>query len=176
MGDALALKGREAYERGEFENAMEAFIAAHDESRQSGDQRGEATALMHMGVTHQRMERPAEAQQAYEEALALFEVLDDDEGRATVLGNMATLLKRQGSTARAESLLEQAADLFGKVGKQDYQADTLRLLAQLQLRRGAWFECLVTYYSAMELMPNLTGTQIVLQRMSKIFLQLMGIQ
>jgi tetratricopeptide (TPR) repeat protein len=176
MGEALAGQGREAYERGDFESAMQAFNAARDESRQNGDQRGEATALMHIGVTHQRMARSAEAQQAYEEALALFEVLDDDEGRATVLGNMATLLRRKGSTARAESLLEQAADLFGKVGKHDYQADTLRLLAQIQLRRGAWLECLVTYNRAMTLMPNLTGTQKVLQRMSKIFLQMTGIQ
>lgn len=169
-------QGRIAYDRGEYETAVTAFSSALEVCRQWGDVRGEASALMDLGVTHQRMDNLADAQQAYEEALGLFEQIGDDAGKAMVMGNLATLKKRRGAADEAEGLLQQAADMFYQLGKDDYEADTLRLLARIQLQRFAWLDALITYNRAMSRMEELTGLQKLLRTLSNFFLRTIGVQ
>lgn len=176
MGEKIAERGRRAYDRGEYETAVAAFSETRSVWRQLGDKRGEASALVDLGVAHQRMGNLADAQMAYEEALVLFEELGDDDGRATVMGNLATLMRRRGAADQAESLLQQAADMFYQLGKEDYEADTLRLLAQVQMQRGGWLDSLITYNRAMSRMERLTPLQSFLRLLSNLFLRIIGVR
>nr|MBA3531634.1 tetratricopeptide repeat protein [Ardenticatenales bacterium] len=86
MAEKSADKGNKAFDRGEYETAVAAFSETREVWRQLGDTRGEASALVDLGVAHQKMGNLADAQEAYEEGLRLYEQLGDDEGRATVMG------------------------------------------------------------------------------------------
>ncbi len=176
MGEQLMEEGRRAYDRGEYETAVAAFGATRDVWRTMGDKRGEATALLDLGVAHQRMGNLADAQAAYEEARTLFEQIGDDTGRAKVLGNLAVLMRRRGAADQAESLLQEAADTFYTLGKEDYETDTLKLLAQVQLQRGAWMDALISYNRAISRQPGLTGKQKTIQLLSGILMRILGIQ
>lgn len=176
MGEQLSEEGRRAYDRGEYETAVAAFSETRDVWRSLGDARGEASALLDMGVAHQRMGNLADAQAAYEEALILFEQLGDDSGKAKVLGNLAMLMKRRGAADQAESLLQQAADMFYTLGKEDYESDTLKVLAQVQLQRGGWMDALISYNRAISRQPNRTGKQKTIQFLTGIFMRILGVQ
>lgn len=168
--------GPKAHDRSEYETAVAAFSETREVWRQLGDRRGEASALMDLGVAHQRMGNLADAQLAYEEALELFDAMGDDTGKATVMGNLATLMKRRGAADQAEALLQKAADMFYELGKDDYEADTLRLLAQVQLQRGAYLDSLMTYNRALARMSQLTGAQKFLRALIKVFLGIIGVR
>lgn len=176
MGEQLSEEGRRAYDRGEYETAVAAFGATRDVWRTMGDKRGEASALLDLGVAHQRMGNLADAQAAYEEARTLFEQIGDDTGRAKVLGNLAMLMKRRGAADQAESLLQEAADTFYTLGKEDYEADTLKVLAQVQLQRGAWMDALISYNRAISRQPNRTGKQKTIQFLMGFLMRVLGIQ
>ena len=169
-------RGREAYNRGEYETAVAAFSSARDVCMQWGDKHGEASALMDLGVTHQRIGNLGDAQLAYENALELFEELGNDAGKATVMGNLATLYKRLGAADQAIPLLQKAADMFYTLGKDDYEADTLRVLAQVQLQQGEWLDAVISYNRAISKMKHLTTTQKILQTLSSFSLRILGVQ
>lgn len=175
MGDRIE-QGRQAYDRGEYETAVAAFSSHRDVCRQWGDKRGEASALMDLGVTHQRMDNLADAQLAYEQALEIFNELDDTNGKAMVMGNLATLMKRQGAASEAEPLLQKSADMFYQLGKDSYEADTLRLLAIIQLKRGAFLDSIISYNRAMSRMDVLSMSQKVLRLLSNFLLRALGVQ
>lgn len=176
MAEQLTAEGRHAYDRGEYETAVAAFSATRDVWRQMGDARGEAGALMDMGVAHQRMGNLADAQAAYEESLILFEQLGDNSGKAKVLGNLAMLMKRRGAADQAESLLQQAADLFYALGNEEYEADTLRVLAQVQLQRGQWMDALISYNRALSRQPQRTLRQKTMQALMGLVMRITGIR
>lgn len=176
MGEQIAEQARAAYDRGEYETAVTAFSETREVWRQLGDRRGEAIALMDLGVAHQRMGNLADAQLSYEEAMELFDALEDNEGRAMVMGNLATLMKRRGAADQAMDLLQKAADMFYELGKEEYESDTLRLLAQVQLQKGQWLEAIITYERAMARMESLKGSQKLLRLLIRLFLRIVGVR
>lgn len=177
MGETIRTRERdaiEAYDRGEYETAVAAFMETRQVWQQLGDPRGEASALSDLGVAHQKMGNWADAQHAYQEALALYQTLDDPQGEAVVMGNLATLLKRRGAADQAESLLKEAVEMFYALGKRDHEADSLRMLAQLQLQRGGWLDALLSYHRAMSRMEQLSGSQRLLRLLTTLFLRIVG--
>jgi tetratricopeptide (TPR) repeat protein len=176
MSEPLAEEGRRAYDRGEYETAIAAFSATRDWARSMQDPRGEASALMDMGVAHQRMGNLADAQASYEEALILYEQFGDDTGKAKTLGNLAMLMKRRGAADQAESLLQQAADLFYTLGKEEYEADTLKVLTQVQLQRAKWMDALISYNRALACLPQHTMRQKLILSMTGMVMKILGIQ
>ncbi len=168
--------GRAAYDRGEYDTAVEAFEEMRLLWQQAGDKRGEARALSDLGVAQQKMGNLADAHQAYEEALALYEAIDDEQGKAVVMGNLATLMRLRGATDQAESLLQEAADLFSTQDDREREAATLRLLARLQLRRGVWLDALLNYNRALDHMGRLTSRQKLLRGLTHLFLRIIGVR
>lgn len=165
-----------AYDRNEYDTAVAAFGSARDVCQQWGDKHGEASALMDLGVTHQRFGNWADAKLAYEDALELFEDIEDETGKATAMNNLAALYKRLGAGEQSIPQLEKAVEMFDILAKDEYQADTLRILSQVQLQQGEWLDAIISYHRALSRMANLTTSQGILQTSSSIVLRVLGVQ
>lgn len=169
-------QNHQAYNRNEYDTAVAAFGSARDVCQQWGDQHGEASALMDLGVTHQRFGNWADAKLAYEDALELFEEINDDRGKATAMNNLAALYKRLGAGEQSIPQLEKAVEMFDILGKDEYQADTLRILSQVQLQQGEWLDAIISHHRALSRMVNLTTSQSLLQTINSIVLRVLGVR
>ncbi len=167
---------RHAYDRNEYDTAVAAFSSARDVCQQWGDKHGEASALMDLGVTHQRFGNWADAKLAYEDALSLFEDIQDETGKATAMNNLAALYKRLGAGEQSISQLKKAVEMFDILGKDEYQADTLHVLSHVQWQQGEWLDAIISYHRGLSLLPNPTTSQGLLLTTSSVALRVLGVQ
>ncbi|MDH4208700.1 MAG: tetratricopeptide repeat protein, partial [Anaerolineae bacterium] len=82
---------------------------------------------------------------AFENALEIFQVLDDLDGRAQTLGNLGNMFRHQGDRETAVTHLKQAVDLFHQAGDPQKEAATLRLISRIRMGQARWFEALHFY-------------------------------
>jgi DNA-binding CsgD family transcriptional regulator len=120
---SLLWAGRDYERTGAYANA------ALELARSLGDQRLIAQTLNRIGNWHMNRDRLAEAQQCHEQALALFETLDDERGRAETLDllGMAT----SSDPRRSANYYAQAIPLLRKLD------DRQRLVNGLLMRMVA---------------------------------------
>lgn len=86
-------------------------------ARRSGDPLRLAHAIRHLGDTHRRARRLAEAEACYDEALALYAAKDEPPtlAYANALRPMAILKEALGETGEALHLWQQAKALYAAV-------------------------------------------------------------
>jgi tetratricopeptide (TPR) repeat protein len=126
--------------RGHWHDESEVLTAALAAARRLGDQRKQAFAHLHRGVTHGRFGRHAEAEDDLRLALTLYRASDDTVGQAYVHRQFAWLLDRRGSVTEALSHAERALELFGAAEHEAGQATALNAVG--------WFHTLLGEHTA----------------------------
>ena len=107
-------------------------------ARQSGDPLLVAHAIRHLGDTHRRARRLAEAEACYDEALALYAAEDEPPALdyANALRPMAILKEALGETGEARQLWQQAKSLYAAVPVAAGVAECDENLARLPASHG----------------------------------------
>ncbi|WP_103342762.1 AfsR/SARP family transcriptional regulator [Amycolatopsis sp. CA-126428] len=98
--------------RGYWQDEIEALTAALAAARRLGDERKQAFAHLHLGGTHGRFGRDAEAANDVQAALALYAASGDVVGQAYAHRQSAWLLDRQGDATSALVHAERALEWF----------------------------------------------------------------
>jgi DNA-binding SARP family transcriptional activator/tetratricopeptide (TPR) repeat protein len=121
--------------QGHWHDEGDVLAAALAAARRLGDERKQAFAHLHLGGTHVRFGRHAEAHADLRAALRLSGAAGDVVGRAYAHRQCAWLLDRQGRVADALAHAEQALDLFRAAGHRAGQATALNAVG--------WFRTLL---------------------------------
>ncbi|HEX8456465.1 MAG TPA: CHAT domain-containing protein [Pyrinomonadaceae bacterium] len=106
-------------------------------SEQAGYLQGQAEALLALGYKH-NLERHADALDAAQKSLKLWEGLDDREGRARAYYQIAWCLTSRFMLVEAVENYQQALALWRELKDVPQQAETITQLSYIELRRGDW--------------------------------------
>jgi tetratricopeptide (TPR) repeat protein len=118
------------------DRAIEVYRQALALYERSGDVRGEAVGLAHLGTAHLRRGRWREAQEAIDRAIAVAGPAAPPDLRGYLALCLGTVNLKRGEYARARELLNDAMRLFAAVRSGDLQLDALLSLAYLERERG----------------------------------------
>ena len=121
--------------RGHWHDESGVLTAALAAARRLGDERKQAFAHLHLGGTHVRFGKHAEARDDYQAALSLYRASEDVVGQAYAHRQFAWLLDRQGAIADALTHAEQALELFRAAEHEAGQATALNAVG--------WFHTLL---------------------------------
>ena len=98
-----------------------------------------------------RLGQLAEAERLYEEALPIYEKVQDNLGRANTLQSLGDLRRHLGQLAEAESLYKEALPLYEKVQDDQGRANTLMSMADLLILQEKGTEALLLCEEAEDL-------------------------
>ncbi|MCP4142377.1 MAG: tetratricopeptide repeat protein [Chloroflexi bacterium] len=136
--DALALseKGKEAFQKGDFEKAIQSFSDAAKNYATENKPLSAAEERNNLSVALLQAEKAEEALEAAEGTDAVFAEAGDKLKQAMALGNQAAALDELGDLDKAIALYQQSASLFAEIGEGDYQETVLKSIAAIELRSG----------------------------------------
>ena len=119
-GIARALNGlgNGASHRGDADEAERYYTEALAEFRREGDRLGEGIVLNNLGTAHLfvRMDT-AQAWQCYQEAIAIFEQLDQPRRVALTTLNLAEISRMEADYTNAQKYAQASLDYFKKTGE-----------------------------------------------------------
>ena len=94
-------------------------------ARELGDRRGEANALMHIGIAYKQLGKPRQAIEHYEQALPLLRELGDRRGEGLALGDLGLACATLAEMRQAIGYFERCLPILREVG--DRQGEGLAL-------------------------------------------------
>lgn len=142
--------GNVAFELGEYEEAVELFQEALDDTA-AGELRVErAGCLRSLGNGLQRLGRTEEALRAYEEALSLARELGDRAEEGSVLGMMGVLHAEQDAHEEAISCYRQALAIHAETGDERERAIFLGNLGNVYHAQGRNEEALACFEGSLD--------------------------
>lgn len=135
----LMEEGLQLYNEGTTESlrqAIEKFEAARQRYHEIELQKGEATALWHLGVAYEDLGDKQEALNRYNQALSLFKVVGDLSGEAATLARLGGVYDDLGDKQKALTFYEQALELLQELGNSAWEAATLIKIGTIYLVSG----------------------------------------
>lgn len=126
--DILWRLGRR-YRHGRPDQALSTYDACIRLYRETGDRKGEASALLEAGVVHREQGSLAEAHRAYAACLLIFAELDDRHMQAHALRRLAFLETDQAAIPEAITHFQQSLAILEAFGDVRWIARTLRGLS-----------------------------------------------
>jgi serine/threonine protein kinase/tetratricopeptide (TPR) repeat protein len=105
-------------------------------SREIGDQKGIAEALLWIAKMHLSQGDLVRARERFDEALAISRAVGDQRTVAYCLDNIAFLLQRKGELERSRTTFEEALAIYRTVGQKLGIQSALRGIMTAQLLRG----------------------------------------
>lgn len=171
--EALKAAGVEAFRRGDYQSAEDAFRRALAHFESAGDTAGRAEMQVNLGVLALQRGDYAGAERLLLEALEAFRRLGRRSEEAQVLGNLGTLYERRGQAGRASEYYRQAVTIFEELGEQENAQVTLAALTRLQVTHRKWLESLFTYERMLAAGQKLTLKQRVFRWLFRIMSRLM---
>ncbi len=125
---ARHLEGEALIQLSSLDEAEAAFEAAREIYVGKRHQKGEADAVVYLGIIHQYRQELAEAKTCYREAASIYSILGDNRMASRMLENQAIVMQEQGDREAAIGISREATRLLLKRG------DTLgAAVAQLNL-------------------------------------------
>ena len=101
-------KGQEAYNREQYEEALNYYQQALVVARRIGDRAGEETTLTNIGRVYYRQELYEDALESYQQALEITREVGNRAGEATTLTNIGRVYNRQGLYEQGLESYQQA--------------------------------------------------------------------
>ncbi|GAA2736261.1 BTAD domain-containing putative transcriptional regulator [Actinocorallia aurantiaca] len=142
--------------------------------RRAGSERGTAALLASLGTLHLNRRQPALSRAYLDEALALFDRLDDRHGAALCLRDLALLERLSGRDDRALELYELAMRDFDRVGDIVGRAIVLTQSVPIVDRRGEGERALARLEEALAIYRSVGysgGEARALRRLGQMLLQ-----
>jgi tetratricopeptide (TPR) repeat protein len=128
--------GKEAFESGRYQAAVEYFRAAAEEYSALGRAADAAEQSSNLSVTLLKLGRAQEALAAAIGTDEIFAAAGDVRRQGVALNNQAVAYEQLGRAEEALSAYERSSELLGKAGEKGLRAEVLKAAAGLQLRRG----------------------------------------
>lgn len=107
-------------------------------------------------------------------ALSIFQELQDTMRVAKVLGNMGGVYAALGDKEQAYNCYRQAADIFEEQGEKKLYGETLIAMGDLQVRDGKLMVGAATYEAGLEQLDKLNTSQKVLKGLLGVRNKLIG--
>jgi CHAT domain-containing protein/predicted negative regulator of RcsB-dependent stress response len=108
----LLQRGKQAYDAGQFAQAVEWWQQAADSSQQAGDTRTQAISLNYLAIAHQDLGQWQAVQGSIDQDLTLVQSIDDPLLQAQVLNTLGSLQLHRGKAEIALTTWEQAAEIY----------------------------------------------------------------
>ncbi|HEY3607154.1 MAG TPA: tetratricopeptide repeat protein [Pseudonocardiaceae bacterium] len=119
-----------------FTDALIVHGHARRAAREVGDRRGEANALVCLGLVNGHQGRQPQATAQFERALALHNETGDLDGQARALNYLGLAHAREGRYQQAQYDFQRTVTLFRTVGERNGEAFALSNLGAISLRQG----------------------------------------
>jgi len=171
--EAWKSAGVDAFRRGDYQAAEEAFQQALAQCERMGDEAGQAEMRVNLGVLAIQRGEYTSAERLLQEALEAFRRLGRRSEEAQVLGNLGTLYERRGQAGRASEYYRQAVTMFEELGERENAQATLAALTRLQVTHRKWLESLFTYERMLAAGQKLTFKQRLFRWLFRIMSRLM---
>mgnify|MGYP004008813307 FL=1 len=133
---AFSEEGKKAFERGDFEKAIQSFSNAAESYTTEEKLLNAAEEKNNLSVALLQAERAEEALEAAKGTDTIFAQAGDKLKQAMAIGNQAAALDELGDLDEAIVLYHQSASLFAEIGEGDYQETVLKSIAAIELRSG----------------------------------------
>ncbi|MBT7992032.1 MAG: hypothetical protein HN769_19420 [Anaerolineae bacterium] len=133
---AFSEEGKKAFERGDFEKAIQSFSNAAENYTTEEKLLNAAEEKNNLSVALLQAERAEEALEAAKGTDTIFAQAGDKLKQAMAIGNQAAALDELGDLDEAIVLYHQSASLFAEIGEGDYQETVLKSIAAIELRSG----------------------------------------
>lgn len=163
--EQLATEGQAAYKKGDFTSAANAFSAAFEVYKITGDELAAAEMANNLSVS---LLQAGEAEQALETTLGtdqIFEQSGDIQRQAMAIGNQAAALEALGRPEDAMEKYERSAELLTQVGDLDTRMSVMQSLSALQLKQGRQFEALATMQAGLNGLKHLSPKHRMLRKL-----------
>jgi predicted ATPase len=136
--------------QGDGESARRLHEQSLEAWRSLGDQKGVASALNAVAVTHRFAGDHAAARSYFEQTVNVCEAIGDPAEIAAALSNLATTVSTCGDEARARALLGRARAIFRELGQEIAAMWTISHLADVALLHGHADEAQRLYQEAVD--------------------------
>jgi tetratricopeptide (TPR) repeat protein len=147
---SLALNAMQAYEKGQYDLAIDTFEQAREAYAAAGQPQIAAEMANNLSVALGHVGRHQKALEVLEGTFEIFLQHDELTKAAQALGNAAAAYEGLQEWQRAESLYEQAASRFAQLGNREGQHFTLQALSRVRLRQGRAMEAVTTMQGALD--------------------------
>ncbi len=166
----LSQKGKKAFEKGDFESAIQIFSDSAEAYLKEENFLDAAEANNNLSVALLQIEKAKEALDAAKGTDLIFAAAEDRFRQAMALGNQAAALAELGDTDEALALYRKSATLFGEIGESDYQETVLKAIAAIELKNGKLQD---TAYTMLESLGSVKKPNLF-QRFLKFILRIIG--
>lgn len=174
MSDELKEEGLRLFRQGQHEEALAKFEAAASSYAETGDEESRGEVLNNIGVIQRMRRNWSAAEEAFHEAITVFDGAGDDGRRAQALGNLGDLYAFQGQREEAARHYSDGAELLANSGDYEKQAQLLRALSLLRLRQRRILESLVLMEQSLDVRPRLNPFQGLFHALLRFMLRLLG--
>lgn len=159
--------GIAAYQKKNYEQAIQLFNQAADAYRAAGQEDKAVEMQVNIGLVHCALGENQQALDLMSAALATFQDMGDALRTAQVLGNMGGVYAALGDHEQAYTCYAQAADVFEELGEKQMHADTLVAMGTLQVKERKFIHGAETMEKGLDNLENLTRSQRMLKWVMK---------
>lgn len=142
--DQIVREAQDAYKSGDYQAAAQAFRAAAEGYRSTGDLLNAAEMDNNRSVALLKAGDPTEALFAVEGTDLIFLEAGDIRRQAMALGNRAAALEALDRFEEALADYEKCAEYLKQIGENEMLAVTMQSISALQLRTGRSLEALAS--------------------------------
>jgi tetratricopeptide (TPR) repeat protein len=168
----LHQEGINLFRRGNIDDAQKKLAQALEHVGE--DTRKAAEIHNDLGVIYKQLEDYPAAHHALDEALSLFEKLDDKKGQAQTFGNRAAVLEAEGRLEEAVDLYKQSANLLEELGESEMAMYAWQAVSKLRTKQGQYIAAIGAYEEGVSNMPKRSFKRKVLEQILKAPGSLLG--
>lgn len=172
--DELKEQGLKLHQQHDYEAAARIFQQAQDAYMEEGTEDMAAEMKVNIGVIHRILGENQQALDVMQEALRIFQNIQDQKRVAQVLGNMGGVYSALGDKEQAYTSYREAADIFEDMGEDELYGETLVAMGYLMVKNGKWFAGATTIGDGLQHKDNLTANEKILKGLSGIIGRLNG--
>ncbi|GAB4439860.1 MAG: hypothetical protein Kow0031_21730 [Anaerolineae bacterium] len=133
---------------GALAKLQEALAAAPENSRL------QAEIYNDLGVVYRELKDYDAAFNALDEAMAIFNELEDARGQAQALGNLGALLEAEEDYEAAVNSYKQSAKMLEELGESEMAMYVWQAISRLRTRQGQYIAAIGAYEEGVENMPK----------------------
>ena len=112
-------------------------------------------SLHNVGTVYKLQGRWSEAEEVYQQSLAICQELSDRHGRGQTLNNLGTVYRLQGRWSEAEAAYQQSLAICQELGDRYRQGQTLNNLGNVCQSQGRWSEAEEVYQQSLGIKQEL---------------------
>lgn len=171
---SLAEEAKAAFQRGDFDQAVDGFRLAREKYLQDEDHLMAAEMGNNLSVALLQASQYEDALHAVEGTPQLFLEAEDKQRAAMAFGNLASALEATGDLQAAELSLQRAIQLFRETGEKENLMHSAKALSQLQLKLGKPLEAVSSMQGGLAGQSKLSLKNRVLRSILSIPSRILG--